>query len=157
MARKKYKPIDESKDKIPEKPKKWKTRRGKLTPQARKYLSYKARKRRMPERLEKKGLMSSGFSKAEQEQNRYVRIIFRFQSRHTASAHSPLYIQARFDCNEKDLNKAQEILSNAVKDRYGSEVEENGSYYYEKINFIQIEEPHIQFRRTENGIWTTQH
>jgi hypothetical protein len=153
----KYKPIDESKDKIPEKPKKWKTSNGKLTPQAKKYLSYKTRKRRMPEKLKKKGLMSSGFSKAEEEQKKFVRIIFRFQSRNTSTAHSPLYIQARIDCDERDMNKAQEILSNAVRDKYGSEVEEVGSYYYEQINFIQIDEPDIYYRRTENGNWTRQH
>lgn len=151
MAKSKYAYKKTEKGKPVQKPRRWK-RNGRLTPGAKRYLSYKVSESKGEKKLESRGLMTSGMARTS---DKFVRIIYRWESK-TRKAHSPIEIRAFIDGREEDKYKLRDQVLAAVSEHYGAASEE-GKFYEEEIDSIQYYNVQISERRYGNEPFKKRH
>lgn len=152
MAKSKYAYKKTEKGKPVQKPRRWKNKNGRLTPGAKRYLSYKVSQGKKEKQLESKGMMTSGMARTS---DKFVRIIYRWESK-TRKAHSPIEIRAFIDGLEEDKYKLRDRVLEDVSKLYGSASEE-GKFYEEEIDSIQFHTTQISERRYGNEPFKKRH
>jgi hypothetical protein len=147
-------------DKIPDKPKVMyrtnkTTNKKEMTNKAKLYRSYQTKIRKSEKQLEQKKLTTGYEPKTQYRSEDLVRVIFRFDSSKKPSAHSPLFLRAIIEGKREDIYELRQILYNKVKEVYGEDVADIGSYYEENIDRISLPNATIKYRRSERDIWRT--